>query len=525
MDVVLYLRYSSDRQNEQSIEGQRRVCDAYCKQMGYTIVGEYTDRALSAAKDTDKRVNFQRMVRDSEKRLWEAVIVYKLDRFARNRYDSATYKAKLKKNGVKVISATEAISENPEGVILESVLEGIAEYYSKELSQKITRGMHESALKGNSVGGHISLGYKIENKKLVIDPKTAPIVRMAFEMYAAGHTVAEICTTLNNAGYRTKTGGLFNKNSFHSMFRNRKYIGEYHFMEVTVQGGVPALIDEDTFNKVQAILARRNQSPARGKAIIDYLLSGKAICGHCNQNLIGTASTSHTGRKYFYYTCGGRRNHNGCNLSPIRKEALEEAVIEDTLEMLTPEFIDYLADLAVKAAERERQDCTQIAALQAEITEYEKSIERLLKLVEQGAESPSLSKRLTELERAKKSAEKALAKEEAEYFVLDKAQVVYFLTQFANGDKSDPDFQHRIIDTFVNSVIVWDNEDDGEGGDSYHKITITYNLSPSKTKTITVKDLKSGCVFEPDKSTIRGKYAPYMIGQNAFAVDVKHRFE
>lgn len=506
MDVVLYLRYSSERQNEQSIEGQRRVCEKYCESMGYTIVGEYADRALSAAKDTDKRVNFQRMIKDSDKKLWNGVIVYKLDRFARNRYDSATYKARLKKNGVRVISATENISDNPEGIILESVLEGMAEFYSKELSQKITRGMYESALKCNSCGGHISLGYKIENKKLVIDQKNAPIVRKAFEMYANGHSVAYICQVLNDAGYRTKTGSPFNKNSFHSMFRNKKYIGQYKFMDVVVDGGVPALIDKETFDKVQVILDKKAQAPARSKALVDYMLSGKVICGHCNQLATGTASTSHTGRKYFYYTCSGRRGHNGCTKTPIRKELLEEAVVNDTVEMLTPEVIDYLADLAVKASEKERQDYTMISSLQAEISEYDKSIERLLKLVENGAESEALSKRLNELEKAKKSAERSLAKENAEYFLLDKDQVSFFLTQFTQGDKADPEFQRRIIDLLVNSVIVWDDEDSGDNG---QKITITYNLTPKKTKTITVKDLsKVGCVFQPDKPTKKKKALP-----------------
>jgi len=499
MEVVLYLRYSSDRQNEQSIEGQRHVCEKYCADMGYTIVGEYADRAMSAMKDTDKRLNFQRMIKDSEKHLWQGVIVYKLDRFARNRYDSATYKTRLKKNGVKVISATEAISDNPEGIILESVLEGMAEFYSKELSQKITRGMHESALKGNSCGGHISLGYKIENKKIVIDPKTAPIVRQAFEMYANGHTVAEICQTLNAAGYRTKSGAAFNKNSFHSMFRNKKYIGQYKFMEVVIDGGVPAIIDEETFNKVQAILAKKAQAPARGKAIIDYMLSGKVFCGHCGMPMVGTASTSKTGRKYFYYSCQGRRGHNGCEKTPVRKEFLEKAVVEDTLEMLTPEFIDYLADLAVKASEQERKENTLIPSLKAEISEYEKSIERLLRLVENGAESPTLSKRLNELEKAKRSAERNLAKEDSSYFLLEKEQIVFFLNQFVSGDKSDPEFQSRIIDMLVNSIIVWDNK---ENDDGTQDITITYNLTPKKERKITIKDLsKIECVFHPDKST------------------------
>ena len=157
VDVTLYLRFSSERQKEQSIEGQLRDCIAYCKRKNYRIVAIYVDRALTARKDVEKRVHFQEMISDSVHRSWELVIVWKLDRFARNREDSAIFKMRLKRNGIKVESATEAISDNPEGIILEAILEGMAEYYSADLSQKITRGMRESALKCHSVGGHVPL--------------------------------------------------------------------------------------------------------------------------------------------------------------------------------------------------------------------------------------------------------------------------------------------------------------------------------------------------------------------------------
>lgn len=504
MDVVLYMRYSSDRQNEQSIEGQRRECEKFCEANGYTIVGEYVDRALTATKDVEKRVEFQRMIKDSDKKLWQAVIVYKLDRFARNRFDSATYKARLKKNGVRLISATENITDNPEGIILESVLEGMAEFYSRELAQKITRGMHESALKCNSCGGHISLGYKIENKKLVIDERTAPIVRKAFAMYAAGQSVADICRVLNGAGYRTKTGAEFNKNSFTSMFRNKKYIGQYKFMDITVEGGVPAIIDEDTFNKVQERLNSHADAPARGKALVDYMLSGKLICGHCNEVMTGTASTSHTGRKYFYYTCAGRRGerNNGCTKSPMRKEWLEKTIVQDTLELLTPDMIEHIADIAIQAAEKEKAEKTAIPTIENEIADIEKTIARLLKLVENGAESLTLANRLNELEKDRRNAERRLAKEKAAVIKLDKPQVIFFLTEFTKGNVDDPEFQRRIIDLLVNSVVVWDDTDDP----GTFKFTITYNLTPKKTKTITVKDLsKSKCVFHPDNSTKKAR--------------------
>ena len=157
--AVIYARYSSDNQREESIEGQIRECTEYAVRNDMTILTSYIDRALSAR--TADRPEFQRMIHDSEKGLFDVVLVWKLDRFSRDRYDSAHYKRILKKNGVRVISARENISEGPEGIILESMLEGYAEYYSAELSEKIQRGQKENALKCRSNGGNIPLGYVV----------------------------------------------------------------------------------------------------------------------------------------------------------------------------------------------------------------------------------------------------------------------------------------------------------------------------------------------------------------------------
>ena len=163
MKAVIYARFSSHNQTEQSIEGQVRVCEEYCAGRGFKVVGVYADRALSGK--TDNRPEFQRMIADSGKRLFDAVIVYKTDRFARNKYDSAIYKRELRQNGVQIFYAAEAIPDGPEGIILESLMEGLAEYYSAELSQKIKRGMNESALKAQSTGSGRPLGYKVDSEK------------------------------------------------------------------------------------------------------------------------------------------------------------------------------------------------------------------------------------------------------------------------------------------------------------------------------------------------------------------------
>ncbi len=226
MKGVIYARYSSDNQREESIEGQIRENTAYAEKNGITIVGHYIDRALSAK--TDNRPEFQRMIRDSGKKNFDVVIVWKLDRFSRNRYDSAKYKAMLKKNNVRVVSATESISEGAEGIILESVLEGMAEYYSADLAEKVKRGMTENALKCRFNGSAIPFGYSVdEEKHYQLNPVTAPVVLEIFKKYADGMSIKDITDELNARGLKTAKGADFNKNSMRHMFKNRIYIGEY----------------------------------------------------------------------------------------------------------------------------------------------------------------------------------------------------------------------------------------------------------------------------------------------------------
>ena len=372
-DVCLYLRFSSERQKEQSIEGQLRDCIAYCKRKNYRIVAIYVDRATTARKDVEKRVHFQEMITASVHQTWKLVVVWKLDRFARNREDSAVFKMRLRKNGVKVESATEGISKNPEGIILEAVLEGIAEYYSADLSQKITRGMRESALKCHSIGGHVPLGYKIEDHKLVINPDTAHIVQEAFELYANGETVADICRMFNAKGYRTAKGVEFNRNSFKSMFRNRRYIGVYRYKDFEKEGGVPPIIDKDLFETVQKRLSVNAEAPARGKAKVDYLLSGKLFCGHCGASMNGESGAGRHGKVYHYYSCYTKKRKLGCDKRPLKKDYIEGIVARDALNLLTDQLIDEIADMAIRQSEQDLINDTHIPQLTAQLSEVEKS--------------------------------------------------------------------------------------------------------------------------------------------------------
>lgn len=474
----LYMRYSSDRQTEQSIEGQLRELISYCKQHRYRISAVYVDRAISAHASMDKRPAFQKMLADSAWSDWETVLVYKLDRFARNRQDSAIARMRLRKNGCNVVSAKEDISKNPEGVILESLLEGMAEYYSLELSQKTTRGMRESALKGLSVGGPTPLGYKVEGKRLVLDPLTAPLVEEAFTRYAGGETVAEISRDFNARGYRTTQGKLFGKNSFKTIFRSEKYIGVYNYGDIRTENAIPRIVSDDVWAQVQARLKTNEAAPARGKAKVPYLLAGKLFCGHCGAMMIGECGRGKSGRTYNYYTCPNRRRGQNCKKRPVPKDWIEETAAKDALEVLTDDLIEYVATVAAQQSEAEIRQNTNIPAIQQQIADIERKVRNLTAAIESAATAPDvLVARISELETQRKALTAELAEEQHGIVPLSKETVMVFL--HAVKEKCVPPETQKavLLDVFVNSVTVTDANTD------FLTFTTAYNLSqiPSKT--------------------------------------------
>ena len=314
MEVVIYARYSSHNQNEQSIEGQLEVCRSYAKSNNYTIIHEYIDRAQSGT--SDDRPEFLKMIADSSKKTFKGVLVYQLDRFARNRYDSAVYKRTLKKNGVRVFSARESINDDASGILMESVLEGMAEYYSAELGQKVKRGMKINAENCYYNGGTIPLGFKlvdvdsnitdalgriVKKKKFAIDEDSAPVVKKIFEMYTEGYLMADIIRYLNSKNIKTATGGEFNKNSIRNILLNKRYIGIYTYNGEDTMDGIPRIIDDDTFYKVQEMMVKNKKAPARARAKTEYLLTTKLFCGHCKDMMTGYSGTSKTGKLHNYY--------------------------------------------------------------------------------------------------------------------------------------------------------------------------------------------------------------------------------
>ena len=409
MNGVIYARYSSDNQREESIEGQIRECRAFAEKQGIDIIDVYVDRAYSAK--TDNRPDFQRMVKESSKRLFEVIIVWKLDRFARNRYDSAHYKAALRSNGVKVISATEPISDSPEGALLESMLEGMAEYYSAELAVKVNRGLKENALKCRHNGSTPPIGYVVDKEqKYQFDPVVAPLVLRAFTDYDNGKTIKKIAGDFEAAGVRSVHNAAFKINTITRMLHNRKYLGEYKYGDTVIPGGMPAIVSEELFERVQEKLAKTKRAPARAKADIEYLLTTKLFCGKCGLMMVGESGKSHTGTVYHYYKCAGAKTHKTCDKKAVKKEWIEDVVITDVKRLLDDdELIEKLADAGVKALNKEDPE---IPSLSKQYSETEKAINNMLNAIQQGIITDSTKQRLEELENRKKDLSVQLAKKE-----------------------------------------------------------------------------------------------------------------
>ena len=345
-----YYRYSSDNQREESIEAQMRAVRDYAERNGYVILDEFIDRKTTGT--TDLRPEFQRMMSDSAKKDYSILLVHKLDRFARNRNDSIVNKISLKRNGVSVVSVTEPLDGSPESIILEAVLEAMAEYYSLNLAREVEKGKTQNALKCQHVGGKPPLGYDVtKEKQYVINEREAEAVRLIFRWVSNGKSYGDIIAELNNLGYKTKVGNPFGKNTLYSILRNEKYYGLYTYNRSTpkdtngrrnshkqkdrdewiaVEDGIPAIISREEFDAVQAIMSKRMQKRTHSHAKENYILTGKMICGVCGGSYVGSKRRVKTNSSYAAYGCNKRYRTTslGCDNKELSKAYIESWVVE-----------------------------------------------------------------------------------------------------------------------------------------------------------------------------------------------------
>ena len=421
--VALYARFSSDNQRSESIDAQIRAMEGYCKQHRYVIVKTYVDEAKSAT--TDRRPAFQQMIADSSEHVFDILLVHKLDRFARNRYDSAVYKRELKKNGVSVYSVLENLDSSPESIMMESVLEGMSEYYSQNLAREVMKGLRETALQGKHTGGKPPLGYDVDptTQTLVINEQEAETVRLIYDMYSKGYGYSPILSTLHEEGRKTKRGQEFQKNSLYSILTNPKYSGLFVFNRssskdgmgqrnthlyksdeelITIKGGCPQIVDEDTYNKVQRRIQDNKHAGGRQNAKTNYLLAGKVRCKECGRAMTGnTRSCGRYKQRYATYRCITKSY--SCTNKEIRREYLERYVI-DVLEkhIFNPAAMKAIIERIERAsADIEKDSHGRDGEIKGKLAEVIASIENVADAITAGLISEALVARLTDLESQK----------------------------------------------------------------------------------------------------------------------------
>lgn len=403
--AAIYARYSCDAQTEQSIEGQLHVCKEYAERNGIVILDTYIDRAMTGTNDN--RPDFQRMIKDSAEKRWNFILVYKLDRFSRNKFESVINRKKLSDNGVKVLSAMENIPDTPEGIILESLLEGMNQYFSAELSQKVKRGMRETRLKGYYQGGGLPYGYRVEDRKIVVDEEQAKNVRYMFEQFAKGVYVREIIEALTARGV-TYHGKPFAKNTVYNILKNEKYCGVYHHGEERIDNMYPQIVPDEIFERVRNI----TESNKHGKRSVEvtYLLRHKLVCGYCGQSVIAENGTARNGERRYYYKCRGRKARvNDCKKAAVPKEELERLVLDAVIGQLKePVLMDKLVNAILAEQEKRNKENSALLVMQREQRQNEIALDNIMKGIERGIMNNTTNKRMKELEARQEELERLI---------------------------------------------------------------------------------------------------------------------
>lgn len=453
---IIYARYSSHNQKEESIEQQVDECMAFAKANNIEIIHVYADKAVTGK--TDNRREFQRMMRDAEKRQFQVVIAYKSNRIARNMLNALQYEARLDMLGIKTLYAKEEFGNTAAGRFALRTMMNVNQFYSENMAEDIKRGMADNAA-ACKVNGALPLGYvKGPDGRYAINPQEAAIVREIFEKYLSGVTCADIAHDLNMRGVKTKAGNAFNKNSFHRMFTNDAYIGVYRHSGVVKEDGIPPIIEKEVFAAMQEKLVTKKNPVGRHRENGDYLLTGKLYCGYCGSYMVGVSGTGKNGTLHHYYQCQKRRVEKNCKKEHVRRDWIERIVAEYTQAyILQDEVIEWIADSAVSFQAQARRS-SNILSIENELADKRKATKNIMTAIEQGIFTETTKSRLLELEANIKELERALLLARAAEQPVEKERIIFTMESLREGNIENKEYQRKLIDTFVKAVYLWDDK-------------------------------------------------------------------
>lgn len=459
--TVIYARFSSHNQRDESIEQQIAECRAYAASHDLNIVGEYADAAVTGR--TDRRPQYQKMRRDAEKGSFSVILAYKSNRIARNMVNALMFEADMDRLGVTVMYAKEAFDNTPAGRFALRNMMNMNQFYSENLAEDIIRNQQDNAMKCRA-NGPAPYGYRSNSEgHFEVDPATAPIVQEIFRRVAEGHTYQDIADDLNKRGVLTGRGQPWGKNSFQNIMRNERYTGIYIFNGIRIDGGMPQIISPAQFEEVQNVIKNAKHT-RRKRAESDeevYRLTGKLYCGECGKQMIGMSGTGKNGTRHYYYACAGKRAEKSCEKKDHRRDQLERDIAQAIYGLISSDdFIEKLAD-AMEAFQRSYENNPELAALRDRQTANDKALKNLMSAIEQGIITATTRDRLLELEAEKTDLTHKIAALSDSRINVSREQIVGFYKHFRGGDLSDPEFCQSLFDTFLVKAYVYDDHVNG----------------------------------------------------------------
>lgn len=454
--AVIYARYSSHSQRDASIEQQVAECQKFAASNHLTVISVYADRAVSGR--TDRRAEFQKLMRDASKGLFRYVIAWKSSRLGRNMLEAMINDARLRELGVRTLYAEEDFDDTAAGRFALRNMMNVNQFYSENMAEDIRRGMHDNAEKCR-VNGKVGYGFrKGEDGKYTIDPKEAAVVREIFERVSLSEPFVDIGADLNARGIKTASGGLWTKSSFQNLLLNERYRGVYLWGTTRVEGGIPRIVSDVLFYRVQEVLKTKKHVRGRHVAAGEYLLTGKLFCGHCGSPMIGLSGTSRNGDKYYYYVCQKKRTEKTCKKKNVRRDFLEQQVAEAIRSVIMqPEYVDWLLE-GYEAFVADNRAHSLIQAYESELSDVNRALKNLVSAIEQGLVSQTTQERLSELEKQRRDLEIQIKLEQAATLDVTREQIEAWLKAFIKGEVDSRKYQEKLIDTFVHAVYLYDDE-------------------------------------------------------------------